>query len=280
MITSPDHPVPTSSPPKARTSPVIQALQPTSPVPITTTDYPDTLVSTQVTGYHLPLQTNTVGPTHISHSLTHHQAFQAGEHSDLFAGTSQAYISSAVLDSVETGGSLTIEEHNISVVTHGGIDEPAGNIENPQSKEMIPTQFHQLEHGQQYLTTSSTAHNNPLYPDSNQHQPHSFPLINSEQPPYMNELLVSEVQNTDIHGERHPQQTLHHGVDHHCSPHRDGGPADLRHLEVLHKAQGRRIAELTQQMTFQADDAERHVRILRHEKVSKPDVSVRTSALP
>ena len=42
----------------------------------------------------------------------------------------------------------------------------------------------------------------------------------------------------------------------------------LRQLGVLFKARGRHIAELTQQISAQAEDSERHVGILRHEKVS------------
>jgi hypothetical protein len=41
----------------------------------------------------------------------------------------------------------------------------------------------------------------------------------------------------------------------------------LRQLGVLFKARGRHIAELTQQISAQAEDNERHVGILRHEKV-------------
>ena len=41
----------------------------------------------------------------------------------------------------------------------------------------------------------------------------------------------------------------------------------LRQLGVLYKARGRHIAELTQQISAQAEDNERHIRILRHEKV-------------
>ena len=41
----------------------------------------------------------------------------------------------------------------------------------------------------------------------------------------------------------------------------------LRQLGVLFKARGRHIAELTQQISAQAEDNERHVRILRQEKV-------------
>ena len=42
----------------------------------------------------------------------------------------------------------------------------------------------------------------------------------------------------------------------------------LRQLGVLFKARGRHIAELTQQISAQAEDNERHVGILKHEKVS------------
>lgn len=41
----------------------------------------------------------------------------------------------------------------------------------------------------------------------------------------------------------------------------------LRQLGVLFKARGRHIAELTQQISAQAEDSERHIGILRHEKV-------------
>ena len=41
----------------------------------------------------------------------------------------------------------------------------------------------------------------------------------------------------------------------------------LRQLGILFKARGRHIAELTQQISAQAEDNERHVRILRQEKV-------------
>ena len=41
----------------------------------------------------------------------------------------------------------------------------------------------------------------------------------------------------------------------------------LRQLGVLFKVRGRHIAELTQQISAQAEDNERHVGILRHEKV-------------
>ena len=41
----------------------------------------------------------------------------------------------------------------------------------------------------------------------------------------------------------------------------------LRQLGVLFKARGRHIAELTQQISAQAEDNERHIGILRHEKV-------------
>ena len=42
----------------------------------------------------------------------------------------------------------------------------------------------------------------------------------------------------------------------------------LRQLGVLFKARGRHIAELTQHISAQAEDNERHVGILRHEKVN------------
>ena len=42
----------------------------------------------------------------------------------------------------------------------------------------------------------------------------------------------------------------------------------LRQLGVLFKARGRHIAELTRQISAQAEDNERHIKILRHEKVS------------
>ncbi len=41
----------------------------------------------------------------------------------------------------------------------------------------------------------------------------------------------------------------------------------LEQLEILYDARGRQINQLTSQLTANADDSERHIRILRHEKV-------------
>lgn len=54
----------------------------------------------------------------------------------------------------------------------------------------------------------------------------------------------------------------------------------LRQLGVLFKARGRHIAELTQQISAQAEDNERHVRILRQEKVHKCTIHLHFVYLP
>ena len=41
----------------------------------------------------------------------------------------------------------------------------------------------------------------------------------------------------------------------------------LQQLDVLYRARGRRVEQLSQQLSSQAEEAERHICILRHEKV-------------
>ncbi len=41
----------------------------------------------------------------------------------------------------------------------------------------------------------------------------------------------------------------------------------LQQLEVLYRARGRKIEQLSREMEAQTQEGERHIRILRHEKV-------------